>query len=331
MSKGVGARHLFDIVRGGRFAPRGWHGRNPDPLDNNLVVGSQPGNGLDRRVSGSSRRSASARYRGCRAEADRPGPRRRPGARAGLRTRRVAGVAAGGCRRLRRGHPRAAGPQRVGPGAGVRRGLLLHPHLVDALGRHGCLAGPRRHRGPLLRPPRLGGRGAAPAPVVAAVAGHRVGLDGGLAQRLAVQRHALGPALLRRGRHPGRGRAALRRRDRRLVRARARRHPARRPGPGAWPGTPRGRRSAGRRRRAARRTGAGTVVAHPDRGGDGGRGPRRRARAGQRHPLRRSRRHPQPRRGDRRPRPAGGTGRGATARLRGLAGELHGLRPVPRR
>ena len=129
----------------------------------------------------------------------------------------------------------------------------------------------------------------------------------GVAQRLAVRRDALGAARVRRRRHPGGRRAAVRRRGRCQLPARPAR---RRCSPGWSPARSRGRGAAGSRRAAwsawSRCSPCPRVLpweAGPSRRrGHGGRGPGRRAGRRRRHPLRPPPGHPEPRRRHRRPR-----------------------------
>ena len=133
---------------------------------------------------------------------------------------------------------------------------------------------------------------------------------------------------------PRRRRAAVGRRGRRQLPARAERHPARLAGrrPGRGRGEPRWRRSAWSALVALLAVPAlapWTADGRPR--GHRGRGPGRRARQRRRHPRRPPRGHPEPRRRDRRLAARSTAGRGAAAGLRGLAGELHRRRPVRRR
>ena len=135
----------------------------------------------------------------------------------------------GGVRRDHRGDDPAP---RLGAGPRLRRRLLLRPDVVDARGRRLRLGGPQRAGGAVLRP--AGGRRAAPAapPRLAALGGGGVDRDGGAAQRMAVQRHAVGSAGLRGGRHARGAGARVRRGDRGQPAAR----PGRAPGslPSSW-------------------------------------------------------------------------------------------------
>ena len=84
-----------------------------------------------------------------------------------------------GPRRLRADHPRAAGPPGLAPGAGLRRRLLLRHRVLDAtLHRHRCLDRHVHRRGRVLRPARCRVGGAPAAPVLAGLAGGRLGRHG---------------------------------------------------------------------------------------------------------------------------------------------------------
>ena len=107
--------------------------------------------------------------------------------------------------------PRASGPARVAARPPVRRRLLLRPDVLDARGRAGRVDLPRRARDGLLRPARRSHGAADEAPAVAALDRLRLGRDRVDPRLLAVQRHALGPALLRHRRYAvGRGAAVAR-------------------------------------------------------------------------------------------------------------------------
>ena len=162
-----------------------------------------------------------------RAEACRPGPGLRPPPVPGLRARGDRLPDPRGAGRVRAEHLRPAGAAGLDPRPGLRRRVLLHAHLLDvgrpsACPRGSALAGWRRSStacsgaaaGPLQ-----------PAALVARVAGRRLGDDGALAHRVAVQRDAVGPARVRRRRHPGGRRAGLRRHERPVLPARAERLP----------------------------------------------------------------------------------------------------------
>ncbi len=136
---------------------------------------------------------------------------------------------------VRRDHRGDDPPPRLGAGARLRRRLLLRPDVVDARGRRLRLGGPQRAGGAVLRPAGVG-RAAPPAPArLAALGGRGVDRDGGAAQRVAVQRHAVGAAGLRGGRHPRGAGARVRRGHRCQPAARAGGGLARCPRPGRHP------------------------------------------------------------------------------------------------
>ena len=136
---------------------------------------------------------------------------------------------------VRRDHRRDDPSPGLGAGPRLRRRLLLRPDVVDARGRRLRLGGPQRAGGAVLRPAG-GGRAGPPAPArLAALGGRGVDRDGGAAQRMAVQRHAVGSAGLRGGRHARGAGARVRRGHRGQPAARAGGGVARCPRPGRHP------------------------------------------------------------------------------------------------
>ena len=298
---GWGANHPSHLVRGGRSAPRERIRKGPGPLDN-FPTSAAGRSRVGPKGAGSFRSSAGA-----------PRVRRRLAPRTAgygpvlLRTlvalvarrRPLAGLRAG--RRAPSLVPFAGRPASCWPSGAARRAApggrawssgsassspcscwmraVGHRRLDRAVERRGRCSTPLL--GPVTAVP-------GPAPAVAAVGRRRLGGDGGDPQHLAVQRDAVGPAGLRRRRHPGRRRAAVRRRHRRQLPAGAARGRC-------WPGwcVARGRARLRRGRRAGRRAGAGRRRRRSRRTPptDGrrrhrGRGAGRRAGQRRRHPLR---------------------------------------------
>ena len=255
---GWGANHPSDLVRGGRSAPRGRIRRGPGPPRQQLDLGS-------RSVSGWSEGSGSpppvCRYLCQRVPPDGPARWSRASALA-LAFEPVAAaflvpVAVAGFVLTTRGlRPGRAWIPGLAFGIGFYFVLIF---WMRAVGTDAWLA-LAGHRGAVLRGPRLGDGGADPTARLAAVVRRGVGGDRGGPQPLAVQRHALGPAGVRGGRHPRRGRAAVRRLGRRELPAGAAgrpaglagggpgqgtagRRPRRSPGSRSWPRHPRSRRT----------------------------------------------------------------------------------------
>ena len=316
---------------------RGWTRRGSGPprqqpdLGSRSVSGWSEGSGPPRT---SAKRCSHLGYLCHRAPADVP--------RAGGGRRAGAGLRAGRCRLPRARSRSPASCSRpvawrrgtgLDPRARVRGRLLLRADLLDARGRHRRVDGPGRDRGALLRPAGLRHRRADPAAGLAALVRRRLGLDGGDPQLLAVQRHALGPAGLRHRGHPGRRRARVRRVDRGQLPARAARRAA--GAAGRWPG---GGAAGSRPVRSPRpaswrvRPGAGAVRAADGRPDDRGRRPGRRARQRRRHPATTSVRSPRTTSTPPSTSPRDvAAGRVPRPDVRGLAGELHGRRPLHRR
>ena len=198
-------------------APRGWIRKRPGSV-RQLPAPRQPvAEGSVRRVTaspgalqGSTPAPLGARgrvrppwppYPGVRAPADVArwsGRRRAEPLGPARRLLLGAALRGGGVRRdHRRDDPLAAPGCRGWPSASAS----ARPDVVDARVGIVRLGGPQRSRGAVLRPAGGGRAGPAAPAGLAAVGGGGLGRDGGAAQRLAVQRHALGPARLRGRRH----------------------------------------------------------------------------------------------------------------------------------
>ena len=226
--------------RGERSTPREWGRRGPHPLDNSLTTSSSRFSGWTEGL-----RDPSDLCMGAPAlqvaliRARPPALRRRRGPGTERRVRAAGpAVADPALRRgLRPGHPRTAGAPGLPARSRVRRGVLLHPHRLDARGRRACLDRAVAAGDPVLRRAGDALDGAPAAPALAALVRGRVGDGRGGAQRMAARGDALGPAGVRRRRHTGRSRSRLRRRGRRELPAR----PAGGAGGGSRPGRPRER------------------------------------------------------------------------------------------